>query len=267
MSWLPLVVTGIPSYTGPGDIISGATAWWGLRAYNSAAIGTKCVRIVRASDSTQQDFNTVSGGNVDVASITTFLTSTTGKVVTLYDQTGNANDVTQATSAAQPAFTLSGIGSKPCLTFSGAQGLSTAGNVSISQPFSASTLAERTTAASFASIVGDNGTSGFIGFNSSANTAAMYDTAAVVTGAATDNVKHSLSALFSGASSFLSVDGVAGGTSSPGTNAWAGSKTVGAATTVLGFPLTGLIGEVGLWASNISSSFITLYNNQNAWWV
>lgn len=54
------------TYTGPGDVVSGATAWYGLRAYSSAQIGgtQKAVNLRRASDNTTCDFDINTSGNL-----------------------------------------------------------------------------------------------------------------------------------------------------------------------------------------------------------
>src|SRR5215472_2356967 len=46
-------VSGAPAcggYQGPGDVVSGATAWWGYRAYNAAKCGTAAVNVCNVSD-------------------------------------------------------------------------------------------------------------------------------------------------------------------------------------------------------------------------
>jgi len=56
-------------YTGPGDIVSSATAWYGLRAYNGAyaAATSKAVSLRRASDNTTCDFNVATSGALGVS--------------------------------------------------------------------------------------------------------------------------------------------------------------------------------------------------------
>lgn len=129
------------AYQGIGDIQSGWTLWAGLRAYTNALIGNNCVDIIRASDSTTQTFKTVTGGGVDVVGITTFLTSTTGKVSKLYDQTGNGHDLIQATGANQPAFTFNVIGSLPGMTFTSGSSTSVAVTSGLSVPVPQSLMA------------------------------------------------------------------------------------------------------------------------------
>ena len=38
--------TVVSSYTGPGDVISGAKAWWGLRAYSAATAGIRYLNVI-----------------------------------------------------------------------------------------------------------------------------------------------------------------------------------------------------------------------------
>src|ERR1700674_4751869 len=63
------------AYTGPGDIVASATAWYGLRAYNAAVAATgtqKAVNIRRASDNTTADEVILTTGAFDIASANTF---------------------------------------------------------------------------------------------------------------------------------------------------------------------------------------------------
>ena len=65
-NWVPFGAYN--AYVGPGDIVSGATAWYGLRAYSAAiaATGTqKAINIRRASDNTTKDILIRKSGNLD----------------------------------------------------------------------------------------------------------------------------------------------------------------------------------------------------------
>lgn len=97
------------------------------------------VRLRRDSDDAESDFGTGADGEfLDVAAITTWLGGSTGYVVTIYDQTANGDDITQATKANQPALTLSdaAANNKPTMSFDGGDWLQGAFAVggSISQP-------------------------------------------------------------------------------------------------------------------------------------
>jgi hypothetical protein len=115
-------VTTSAAYVGPGDVISGASMWFGLRGYSAAyaAPGTNpAIKIIRASDSTNTTINILSNGNLDTTTAATFCNSTTCTVATWYDQTGHSCDATQATVANQPVLTFNAIGSFPALTGAG----------------------------------------------------------------------------------------------------------------------------------------------------
>lgn len=114
-------------YTGPGDVIS-YTAFWGLRAYSGAIVTTgtlALVNLTRASDSRSCDVivsgtgglgltGNCSNGGDNGSTVTAWCTSTTCKLVTLYDQTGGGRNLTQAVSADQPTLIISCVNSLPC---------------------------------------------------------------------------------------------------------------------------------------------------------
>jgi hypothetical protein len=62
-------IDGGASYIGPGDSVSGAAAWYGLRAYNAANLNgtTKAVNLIRASDSTACDFDIAASGGLGLS--------------------------------------------------------------------------------------------------------------------------------------------------------------------------------------------------------
>jgi hypothetical protein len=92
----------------PGDIAASAgtplvAAHSMMRALFAAYDG-KLFQVRRASDSKTQDIGPASaGGAVDLTALRSFCSGTTCSVSMLYDQTGNANHLPQATAANQPA--------------------------------------------------------------------------------------------------------------------------------------------------------------------
>jgi hypothetical protein len=60
-----------------------------------------CLKVRRASDNTEQDIG-FDGADLDTAALTTFCTGTDCFVRTWYDQSGNANNLTQTTTGNQP---------------------------------------------------------------------------------------------------------------------------------------------------------------------
>jgi hypothetical protein len=109
----------IAPYAGVGDVAPGAFAFWGLRAYSKATAGNKAVNLRRSSDNATSDFNTLSTGDLDQASISTWLAGANAFVATLYDQTGNGRDATQGTAGSQGQLNLNALNGKA--TISGTQ--------------------------------------------------------------------------------------------------------------------------------------------------
>ena len=101
------------------DLYPSAAAAYSVRKLRTAYSGS-AIRVRRSSDNTEQDIG-FSSGNLDTSALTTFCSGTNGFVTTWYDQSGNANDATQATAANQPQIVSSGsvinVNSKPCLQF------------------------------------------------------------------------------------------------------------------------------------------------------
>lgn len=100
-------------YVGPGDVVEGATAFWGLRAYSATSIGMNVVRLREDGGNTEQDFVSITGGGLDLSAISTFKGANNLFIVTFYDQSGNGYDATQSTSSQQAQFTLSAVGALP----------------------------------------------------------------------------------------------------------------------------------------------------------
>src|SRR5262245_36194718 len=243
-------------YVGPGDIVSGAAMWWGLRAYSNATIGNNAIRLRRDGASpTEQDFVTVAGGGLDISSITSFKGSDNLFVVKQYDQSGNSRDMGQTTAANQPTFELSILSSLPSAGYlnSAARKLTTSGLAfADSIPTQTSVVAiltpTSTTGSTFAT------TSSNILFDvqdSSAIRAYSNGTNFTVSGI-TQGVWHAVQTTYNGASSVLYIDG----TSNSGTcdtfavnndDFYLGSDAFSS-------HLNGYIMEAGLWTSSFSGT-------------
>lgn len=149
-----LTSTPTPSATTPAalllDTYTGATMAYSLRKLRSAYTGD-AVRVRRASDGTETNIG-FSGNDFDSAALTSFASGTTATVTTWYDQSGNADNLTQTDSQKQP-FIFSGgsiteINSLPTIrqirTGSGATAKSLTGSTIISNPFTiVATFAQR----------------------------------------------------------------------------------------------------------------------------
>lgn len=82
-------------------------------AYSSArrltsSYSGSLIRLRRDSDDEEADYGYDGSGDLDVASIATWVGSGDAYLVTIYDQSGNGNDLTQSTAANQIPFVVSG---------------------------------------------------------------------------------------------------------------------------------------------------------------
>lgn len=103
-------------------------AAYGLAKLRAAYAGS-CLQITRASDSTTLDVGFVQGADgvyrVDVAAADVFCQGTLGYITKLYDQSGNANDATQATTAKAVVWSTTTVEGLRVLSFDGTTNAST----------------------------------------------------------------------------------------------------------------------------------------------
>lgn len=107
------------TWSGPLDLVGGA-----IGAYSSArrlgwSYGGPLLRIRRDSDNAEQDFYALANGDLDVKAAATFIGGATGFIKTLYDQSLNSTDATQATTANQPQYVAGAANSKSVARFDG----------------------------------------------------------------------------------------------------------------------------------------------------
>ena len=103
------------------DTYTSAFTAYSVRKLRAAYSGS-AIRVRRASDNAEQNIG-FSGSDLDTSALATFCSGTDGFVVTWFDQSGNAKDVTQTTAANQPQIVSSGTvltrNSKPVVRFDG----------------------------------------------------------------------------------------------------------------------------------------------------
>jgi hypothetical protein len=133
ISWedIPALVGILDNYTAD---LEGAYA---LALLDSTYTGD-CIRVRRASDNTEQDIG-FDDQDLDTTALTTFCTGTDCFIKTLYDQSGNANDATQATTNKQPKIYDAATGvelenSLPALNYTGVEILQSATLSLLAQP-------------------------------------------------------------------------------------------------------------------------------------
>jgi hypothetical protein len=90
----PVTTVGLPL-----DVATGAAAAYSTRKLRTAYAGA-AINVRRSSDSTAQDIGFV-GNSFDAASFTSFIGGGNGFEAIAYDQSGNANNMAQATAANQ----------------------------------------------------------------------------------------------------------------------------------------------------------------------
>lgn len=95
-----------PVYNYLLDDYSGATAAYSLRLLDSTYSGD-AIRVRRLSDNTEQNIGFVNN-KLDTASLETFCSGTDGFVAIWYDQSGNGNNVTQASASNQSQIVSAG---------------------------------------------------------------------------------------------------------------------------------------------------------------
>jgi lysophospholipase L1-like esterase len=114
-----LTVSADQTLTTSMSLADAPTALYAVRrigSYMGAAI-----RVVRASDSAEQDIGFASDGTLDVAAATSFMGASTLSIKTWYDQSGNGYDATQSVSANRPVLDLvtGQVNSFQSITFDG----------------------------------------------------------------------------------------------------------------------------------------------------
>ena len=124
----------VDAFTGLLDTYSGAAAAYSLRQLRRGYTGD-AVRVRRSSDNAEADIG-FSNNELDTTALAAHCGSNYGFVKTWYDQSGNANDATQSTTANQPKIYDGTTGvvtdnGKPAVDFDGTDDALSAGSVDV----------------------------------------------------------------------------------------------------------------------------------------
>lgn len=237
------------SYVGPGDIVSGWSAFWGLRAFSAATVGNKIIN-ARGNDGTTADIHSLSSGALDSVTLAAFIVShgSPTTITRFYDQTGNGNDIVQGTVANQAVINQSPL----YAMFDGlATSYNTSGNLVLGQPF---TMAIGATFSSvggsdYVAMYGDAGgvaasqaamliqgfTNPTVGLRSTANGGTtLFDFAFIGSQGQLFDEFAGIAVSFNGAASFMMVNGVIN-IFSPGSTGLSGQFYVGSFETTNAF--------------------------------
>ena len=209
------------TYTGPGDIVPGATAWGSCaRAYTrSYAMARGPLMDIRNAGGTTTTIYCLPSGFVDTATLAAWITANGAASVTkLYDQTGNGNHWTNVTYSSMPTITQNALGTLPCMSgVTASATVLTSPNINISQPITFNAFTRHSSANSTASgiLVAQSANVGIGTFAS--NNSIAYSSVSALTQVAVDDVFHSAIGVFNGTSGAMCTDGFIASNSSLGT--------------------------------------------------
>jgi hypothetical protein len=281
---VPFPCGGGGSYTGPGDVVSGATAWYGLRAYTAAIAAAATQKLINirniATSETCDVIVATNGGfgNVancsgsssgDTAPVFCAESSSSCAVTEWYDQSGNGNNLLQGTAATQPTLVFSDIGSLPGLRDNGSQGFATTTITSVTAA-TISGVAQRTGNFTNFNVVlstfPGSGNAAEWEFPSTTGNIDIYS-GARITAAAANSVFHAFQAV-PGTSGVINVDGTE---TTGNSGAAAASTKINVFSNAQVSPssnLTGDILEAGMWGSTAFSSTqrANMCHNQFTYW-
>lgn len=273
-------------YQGPGDISSGALAWYSTgRAYNAAYAAAQSPLVDLVDTTTGLAACTLNVGTngyanltavvcptgAPVVSVTTFCTVThVGCSITKeYDQTANGLHVTQATLAKMPLLTLSALNGLPCgLAASGSTTtiLTSSGSISsTAAPYSRTMVTERVanfTTANYITAVGAGSGNYFLLTNTPNTIDVSNGTAAALTAA--DSAPHALLTVASSTDPLFAADSSSNtNTNTNGTTAMSGVVNLynrGSGN----LSNTALICEMGIWPSDLNSVYTSQLANMRS---
>lgn len=274
-----------PAYTGPGDVVSGAAAFWGLRGYNAAFSGAVANICDQATGLVCSDATWANGVLTipSIGGLTCDNVTNLCQVKTLYDQSGalacagsTACDLSQATAALRPTLVVAGAAngcpttSFPCMAFvrASTQCLLKATSYTRVQPISViftgtrtgnTTLAQQVLAANSAALA--------IGWTTSADTIRISAGTGVNQASVVDNSWHAVQGIWSSSVGAISADGTTT-TTNNGANAFSSSSLVLGAqnTTCTTSALDGKLVEVGIWPADITASIAAFNSNVHSYW-
>jgi hypothetical protein len=118
-----LVQPSVPAFSFLLDTYTGSAAAYSTARRLSSSYTGSLIRVRRSSDNAEQDIGYTSGNLLDESALTSFVGANNGFITTVYDQSGNAKNLTQSTAGSQPKIVNSGSvikdSSLPVADFSG----------------------------------------------------------------------------------------------------------------------------------------------------
>lgn len=142
-----LVQPSIPPFTGLLDTYGGASVAYSSARRLATAYTGSLIRVRRSSDNAEQDIGYDANNVLDQSALTTFVGANNGLVVTIYDQSGNAKNATQATAVNQPRIVNAGsidlVNSIPAMLGDGTNDTLLNSTLSLTNPTSIFTVVDK----------------------------------------------------------------------------------------------------------------------------
>lgn len=262
----PGPATPAPTYAGPGNIVSGAFAWWGLQAYNAAyATGSNAALDLHndGSGTFVATINILSSGLLDVATAATIISGGASRIGKLYDQTGNARHITQAINGQRPQLQLSILGTLPSMFFDGVTRgdfLQTAASATIPQPYSYEAVAQISAAGGVRPIIGPSGdATTALAYRASSVSAVLSSGAGEIAQATAQSAFHCWQGICPSNTGTIQTDGSATTGAGIGTGGYTTAIMLGSSQA--GGFWDGYIGETGIWALDNTLTLTSMNTN------
>jgi hypothetical protein len=267
--------SGGGGYTGPGDVKTSWTAWWGTRAFSAATAGNRLINICNSTGGTDvtcaDAFSNASTGVLVIpGSLTSFCPGANCTIKTYYDQSGASAcsgpcDETQATVASRATLTASALGTGTCGVATGTQIYTVSGFASLAQPFTVSAVVQYAALSAGSNFIGTNNT----GWGTLSSTVfGFYASSNVSNGTTVGTSPHAFQGVAGGSgatASFLVIDTSVGSGSNSG-NLSTGN-TIWFYTDSFGTNMKGAICEVGFYPAAFNTTDASnMYGNQHTFW-
>ena len=248
-----------PLFTGILDTYPGAAAAYSLRALSSGWLAGDVVEVREDTGQTTQSFTAAQILNGDLVA---FCGVGDGFVSTWYDQSGNGNDATQATTTAQPKIVDAGSLVTGGIDFDGVDDELNGASLSLSSLATSFSVTNAIAGITNSYVWSVNGTSGFVDYYTPTELPSIFASSVLSSATPVSGVAALKTSLFNGASSVIRVDGTQVASGDSGTNISTGALVIGGGNAA-GDRMEGSIAELIIYPTNETSNFSSIETNIN----
>ena len=285
-AWTHGAPASAPTYTGPGDVVSGAVAFWSCTfAYNNAFAaggGNMCLLVDAATGLTSYTLTALSTGKANFAGAAASSACAVACVVkVVYDQVnsnhvcggnvaGNVCPGGSFTLADMPAYTFNSIGTLATMTAAGGSAVEIRGTWASGaevQPIAITIEAQLASTAASSGYFGWESTGGYIATTTGGGGVYQLNAGFSLNSSVnTDTSLHAIQAVANGVSSSLTID-----TSTASGNAGTRGFAIGEQIDLMiqftgGTTMNGALGEVAVYPSGVtygSTQISAMYTNMS----